>query len=122
MAKILIVDDEPMIVDLIKIFAEEVSQGHDIFTAGSGKEAQKLIESHHFEVLVTDLKMPDLEGNDLIASIHEDFPDKKPLFTFIVSAFIDPDVAQSHDNLFFLIKPIDKDFFQTTLKKCLGDL
>ncbi|WP_010287100.1 response regulator [Kurthia massiliensis] len=64
MKKILIVDDQPG----IRVLLQEVlkKEGYDIQTAGSGVEAISLLESEHFDALLTDMKLPGMNGVDIL--------------------------------------------------------
>ncbi|KPA18114.1 multi-sensor hybrid histidine kinase [Candidatus Magnetomorum sp. HK-1] len=73
--KILIVDDEKKICQLIKDSLETISDNYFIKTAYSGMEAISLINTEPFDILVTDLRMPQMDGNELIKQTIEKAPD-----------------------------------------------
>ncbi|MGN0999526.1 MAG: response regulator transcription factor [Faecousia sp.] len=60
MANILIVDDEADIISLIARFAEH--EGHTVTAAANGKEALRLCERNHYDVIVMDIMMPEMDG------------------------------------------------------------
>ncbi|MGN0299214.1 MAG: response regulator transcription factor [Lachnospiraceae bacterium] len=60
MAKILIVDDETDIVQLIVRFAEH--EGHTVTTACNGKEAVSLCRQNSYDVIIMDIMMPEMDG------------------------------------------------------------
>lgn len=60
MAKILIVDDEPDIHQLIRRFAEH--EGHETMEAASGSEAVALCRENDFDIVIMDVMMPDMDG------------------------------------------------------------
>ncbi len=64
MAKILIVDDDPMSIEFLKIFLE--SEGHTTDTALSSSEAVDKIKASIPEVLLTDLNLGDSSGEEII--------------------------------------------------------
>ena len=68
MEKILVVDDEEFIRTLIKEVLDP--QGHTVITASSGKAAFQLCHERSFDLLITDLEMPDMDGIELISSLR----------------------------------------------------
>jgi len=69
MRKILIVDDEPGIRNFLKILLQE--DGFFVKEANNGLEALVELRSHHFDLMVTDINMPQMNGIELITKIHE---------------------------------------------------
>ena len=77
--KILIVDDEPDILDII---AEEFScHGHDVFISTSGNKAIELLKKEKFDFVVSDFKMPNGNGLDILKFVN--MMDEKPIFFFV---------------------------------------
>ncbi len=68
MAKILVVDDEPLARNSMAMFLE--LQGHEVCQAADGVEALDLFASDHFAVVVSDMKMPRMDGLRLIEQIR----------------------------------------------------
>ena len=70
--KILVVDDEPMVTKSCRrILAGE---GNDVETTESGKEGLKRALSEHFDLVMTDLRMPDLDGMELVRTLRRERP------------------------------------------------
>jgi len=70
--KVLVVDDEPIVTKSCRrILAVE---GYDVQTAQSGQEGLRRALSQHFDLLVTDLKMPDMDGMELVQTVRRDRP------------------------------------------------
>jgi CheY-like chemotaxis protein len=72
-AKILCVDDEPVILDSFRKIL--VIDGYSVDTVENGKEALGLIQSHHYDFVFTDLKMPEMSGVDVTKSVKQLRPD-----------------------------------------------
>src|SRR5215831_2156867 len=68
MALILIVDDEDYIRSVIEEILREA--GHDVVTVRSGEEAKHLCEGRSFDLVITDLSMPGMDGLELIHSLR----------------------------------------------------
>ena len=69
MANILVVDDEPRMTYLVERALKDA--GFSVATVNSGKEAVKLIENHSYDIIVTDLSLPDISGLEILAKAKE---------------------------------------------------
>ena len=65
--RILVVDDEK--IKRVTLADDLVGQGHDVVTAAHGQEAAELLERELFDVVITDLKMPKVDGLELLKRI-----------------------------------------------------
>jgi CheY-like chemotaxis protein len=70
--RILVVDDEPFVCDAVKMML--VFDGHEVQTAGSGKDALALFEAGKFDVVITDFAMPAMKGDELATLIKARAP------------------------------------------------
>ena len=68
MGRILIADDNPAVLETLSTYLRLV--GHEVVTAPNGGEAKSLIEREHFDVLVTDCRMPVLTGIQLLEHLR----------------------------------------------------
>ena len=73
MAKLLIVDDEEGIRDFLGDVLED--EGHDVTLASDGQEAADLLTKHAFHLMLTDLKMPRLDGLSLLRKARAEAPE-----------------------------------------------
>ena len=71
-ANILVVDDEQAIRDALRMVLDE--EGYVTQAAGDGKEAMDLINKSDFDIVITDLKMPEMDGMSLIRQIQQICP------------------------------------------------
>ncbi|MGI6227575.1 MAG: response regulator transcription factor [Peptococcales bacterium] len=67
--KILVVDDEEKIVEVVKSYLEH--SGYMVFSAFSGKEALELFEKENFSLVVLDLMLPDISGEEICQLIRK---------------------------------------------------
>ncbi len=75
MAKILVMDDEKIIRVIIQRFLEKA--GHEIVLAEDGKKGMDFLCSIHFDLVITDIIMPNQEGLETIRQLRRDFPELK---------------------------------------------
>lgn len=110
MADILVVEDEPLLRELI---VEEVeSMGHAAAIASDGAEALKYLATHHPQVILSDINMPNMNGCAFRQQIVENFSHLKNVPFIFVSAYAEQDdisdaMAVGADH--FVTKPIDFD-------------
>ncbi|MCZ8510858.1 response regulator [Paenibacillus filicis] len=107
MKKILIVDDQTNICLLLSaVFSAE---GYHTFQASSGKQALEFIRMVSPDILITDLKMPEMDGIQLINKVHALKPD---VDIFLMSAYCELSVTTQVEGKGvkgFFPKPFDID-------------
>jgi DNA-binding response OmpR family regulator len=69
---ILIVDDDEIILETISEFLQ--SKGYAVATAGTAKEAMEKSRSRNFNLALLDIKLPDMEGTELLRKLHSVMP------------------------------------------------
>jgi len=72
-ARILVVDDAPATIELLQ--RNLVAQGHTVLAAGSVSDALALLEQQPVDLVLTDLKMPQVGGLDLVRHVRANLPD-----------------------------------------------
>jgi len=89
MKKILITDDEPHVLRVLKLSLEK--EGYEVDTCANGMEALARIERQHPDVLITDIQMPLMTGEELCRHIEEYMPERSFLIFVLTSRTeIDP--------------------------------
>jgi len=71
--RILVVDDEMIVCESCKRILDE--EGYEVETALSGQEAFEKIKESVFDIVITDLKMPTIDGMDVLKHIRKEYPD-----------------------------------------------
>jgi DNA-binding response OmpR family regulator len=115
--KILIVEDEESIRDLMKRFIEK--DGHTVNLSANGMGAIEEIKKNDFDLIISDLKMPDIDGITLYERAIKIKPDIQRRFV-IFTGTIDTDViafAERTGNRY-----LQKPFKHTDLKKLLEEI
>lgn len=75
MARILVVDDEPSIVEMLNTLLK--TDGHDVVRAVGGVKAKEILEqedSGHFDLMISDIRMNPVNGMDLLRFVREHHP------------------------------------------------
>jgi Response regulator containing CheY-like receiver, AAA-type ATPase, and DNA-binding domains len=75
MAKILVFDDEPSILLMIKKMLEKA--GHEVDMALNGREGMELLEKNKPDLVITDIIMPEKEGLETIMTLRKRYPEIK---------------------------------------------
>lgn len=118
--KVMIVDDEVRMADSLRDLLADA--GYMIETAYSGVEAVEKLRRNSFHVVVTDLRMQDLDGLDLIHYIH----DTAPMTLVIVitgHASTESAIEAVHYHVFdYLRKPFDFDLLRMAIEKAFHKL
>lgn len=75
MAYVLVVEDDPSVLEATKIILED--SGHVVDTAENGFTAMERLEARDFDLVVTDILMPEKDGIELLQDIARNWPDLK---------------------------------------------
>lgn len=70
MARILLVDDDPMLRKVLQATLE--AQGYDIVGVDDGKAALKIFSPQKFDIVITDVVMPEMDGLEFILRLRKD--------------------------------------------------
>lgn len=125
-AKILVVDDEPDLEQIIlQKFREQIrSNNYEFIFARNGIEAlDRLKQMQNIDLILTDINMPEMDGLTLLNKLKE--LEKPLLRSVIVSAYGDIEnirTAMNRGAFDFVIKPIDLNDLEITIVKSLQDL
>src|ERR1043166_3361200 len=117
MPNILIVDDEQSYRQLLSLVFE--SDGNNIRTAMNGRQALKALQEEPADVIISDVKMPDMDGIELLRSVRETLPD---LGVVLMTAFASVETAREAFKLGaddFITKPFDVEELKLIVKKTL---
>jgi DNA-binding NtrC family response regulator len=114
---ILFVDDDE---NVLKSYARVLRKSPwKILTASNAENALEILRRESISLVVTDMKMPEVHGIELISRIRENF-DKLPII--VCSAYPgmkDDDNLKFHDIAGFVEKPVDPDLLEAKLKELL---
>lgn len=117
MSNILIVDDEQSYRQLLSLVFE--GNGHTIRTAENGKAALELLRAEPADVIISDVRMPDMDGIEMLREVRQTMPDVGVIF---MTAFASVESAREAFKLGaddFVTKPFDVEELKLIVNKTL---
>ncbi|MEK6560375.1 MAG: sigma-54 dependent transcriptional regulator [Nitrospirota bacterium] len=88
MGKILVVDDERGMREFLAIMLQKES--HEVTSAANGREALEQIGQKTFDIVITDLRMPQIDGIDVLKTVKENAPET---VVIMITAYASPETA-----------------------------
>jgi YesN/AraC family two-component response regulator len=119
MTRIIFVDDEPKVLAGIRRFLYSMRREWDMSFACSGLQALEIMSRNQFDVIVTDVRMPGMDGTELLARVRDLHPG---VVRIILSGYSDRDLslkaaASAHR---YLSKPCGADSLKTTIARAVA--
>ena len=116
-AHLLLVDDDPGLLKLLGM--RLVSEGYSVVTAESGQEGLKVLGREKVDLVISDLRMDEMDGLQLFAEIQKQQPGM-PVIILTAHGSIPDAVAATQQGVFsFLTKPVDKDALYKAIDSAL---
>jgi len=117
MDKILIVEDDRFFRDL---FADLLNgQGYVVECASSGEEGLKMLSRRTYDLVITDLVMPDIDGMEILARAKESDPSIDVIMVTGNANMESAIFALKHGARDYIVKPINSDEFLHSVAQCL---
>src|SRR5262245_60793589 len=104
-AKVLVIDDDPEMLDLARFHLEKT--GYDVTSADTGAEGLRLVAERHHEVALTDLKLPDIYGIELVAKLKESSPGTEVIMITGYGSVSEAIEATKAGAFYFIEKPVE---------------
>jgi DNA-binding NtrC family response regulator len=115
MTSILVIEDEHLQKELLTTILKEA--GYNVFSASSLEEARKIISQYHPEIILTDLKLQNEDGMDILNDLPEE-PFKPAVIIITAFGSIPSAVEAIKKGAFdYLTKPINKEVLLLTIKR-----
>lgn len=104
---VLVVDDEPMVLDLLIDIVEEL--GHRVDTAANGEEALRKARARTYDMVISDVRMPRMNGIDLYRNLLSVRPELQGNVVFVTGDLIDNDTVRflAEVNARAIAKPLE---------------
>ena len=116
-ARLLLVDDDPGLLKLLGM--RLVSEGYSVVTAESGPEALRVLGREKVDLVISDLRMDEMDGLQLFIAIKKGLPGM-PVIILTAHGSIPDAVAATQQGVFsFLTKPVDKDALYKAIDEAL---
>jgi two-component system response regulator AtoC len=115
--QILVVDDEP---NLRRVLSAQLQRdGYDVQTAEDGEQGLQLLQDHHIDLVITDLRMPKLDGMELLRRAVT-MDEQLPVVILTAHATVDNAVEALKTGAFdYITKPFDQNEVRTIVRKAL---
>ena len=116
-AKILVVDDEKSIRDSLNMILTD--EGYNVISAADGEEALNLLADDNFDIVISDIKMPNVDGMELLSKGSKTSPST---FFIIMTAYASVNTAIEalrHGAYDYIIKPVEFDDLLIRVKRLL---
>jgi len=115
--RILVVDDEETQREMLGGFLKK--EGYSISLADSGEEALKICQDKFFEVALIDLKMPGMDGIELLSKLKEINPEIQVIVMTAYASIETAVVAMKKGAFNYVNKPVDLEELRINIKKAL---
>jgi YesN/AraC family two-component response regulator len=105
--KVLIVDDEETLTWSMAKSLSKDKDKYEVFIANNGREALNYLEKNRIDLVITDIRMPDINGLDLLVKVRKEYPQTKVI---IMTAYGSSDVqkeANQRGSLYYVEKPFE---------------
>jgi len=113
--KLLLVDDEKDIRDVLHLSLSDM--GYEVFEAENGAEALRIFKEVHPSIVLTDIKMPRMDGIELLQKVKYDNPETEVI---MITGHGDMDLAVKslkYEATEFITKPINVDALEIALRR-----
>jgi DNA-binding NtrC family response regulator len=117
--KILVVDDDEDLRELIvQIFD---SAEFETFSAKNGREAFRIFETTKLDVVLSDVRMPEMDGVNLLKRIKEKNNILPVVFLITGYSDLNPEEAKKYGAVGLVTKPFDRDSLMIAIEKAIGE-
>lgn len=103
--RILAVDDEEIVQSLVRDALE--AEGHQVLTAACGADAMDILRSQHIDILLTDIRMPNMSGTDLVEQARALYPSIGIIFMTGYASLTSAKDAIKRGALDYIMKPFE---------------
>jgi two-component system response regulator AtoC len=115
--QILVVDDEPKMARVLELMLK--SMGHAVLTAGNGVQALALFGRNAVDLIITDLRMPEMDGMELLARLREQGSDV-PVMVITAHGTVETAItAMKHGACDYILRPFDLDALMLAVERAL---
>ena len=113
--KLLVVDDEEGIREVLEITLTDA--GYEVLTAENGFSGLDMVKTHNPNIVLTDIRMPGMDGMSLLKAVKESYPD---IEVIMITGYGDANLAIESLKIGavdFISKPVNQDVLEIALKR-----
>ncbi len=115
--RVLIVDDVPDTVEIIKKLLEY--EGYEVLTAYTGETGVDIALKEDLDVVVMDINLPGIDGNEALRQIHAKNPDQAVIILTAYATVDNAILALKEGAIDFIRKPFENDHLVYVIQKCV---
>ena len=115
--RVLVVDDDSLTREICIRYLKELEYEAD--GAGGGAEALDQLKHGMRDIIIVDVIMPDMDGKTLLRQIKQRYPHTDVVLMTASPNIVDVIVSMKIGAYDYLIKPVNKDMLELTMKRCL---
>jgi signal transduction histidine kinase len=116
-AKILIVDDEKVTMENLEYVMKK--EGYEVIGTESGQNALKLLNEYQFDVVLTDLRMAEVDGTQILKRCHELYPDTEVIIITGYATLESAIHAMKQGAFYYIAKPFKLDEVRKVVKEAV---
>ncbi len=117
MSSVLVIDDKESIRKMLR--QALTAEGHEVEAASNGFEGIKKTRDRQYDVVLTDLKMPDMDGISVLSAVREENPDASIIVMTAYGTIETAVEAMKRGAFDFLTKPFDTDHLNVLINRAL---
>ena len=117
---ILVVDDEAIVRESIRDWLKD--SGYEVSVAESGEEALKLIQKQNFGVMILDLRLPGINGIDVLKKAKTLNKNIKSIVITAYPTMLTQEEASKLGAIDYLVKPVFPDKLEELIRDAIGEL
>lgn len=117
--RVLVIDDE----EIVRISCRKclTPEGYEVDVAANGADGLRLTRENPYDLILTDLKMPDMDGMEFLMTMKEIQPEAKVIMITGYSTVEHAEEARRRGAYNYIEKPFTPDTLITAVKEAFGD-
>jgi DNA-binding NtrC family response regulator len=115
--RILVIDDDENIRKVLEVILRD--QGYGVDTASTGSEAVKKTQKNHYDLMLIDIRLPDMEGTELLTKVRDTTPKIRKVMVTGYPTLQNAVAAVNKGADAYVMKPFDVEKMLDTIKEQL---
>ncbi|HKZ88325.1 MAG TPA: response regulator [Candidatus Bathyarchaeia archaeon] len=116
-SRILVIDDDENITKVVSAILKE--EGYDVESAGTGGEAVKKSQKTHYDLMLIDVRLPDMDGTELLTKVRDTMPRIRKVIVTGYPTLQNAVAALNKGADAYVMKPFDVEKMLNTVKEQL---